>query len=230
MPDGRVAVVLGDVAGKGVPASLLMAKLSAEARFCLLTQPTIPAAVMLLNEQLIRGGIGDRFVTLAAVVIDPTNHRCTIVNAGHINPAVFNCQKLTYADLVTNAQSGIPLGIMSGFDYEAVEISLELGDTLLLFTDGVSDAMAPNGEMFGMEGVPKSLTDENPLGVPNRPKAVGDRVVHTVKKHANGRPQNDDIAFVAFGRLDPALGPTTGTSSSTNLPIPENIRGTGPYN
>src|SRR5262245_61259178 len=134
MPDGRVGVVLGDVAGKGVPASLLMAKLSAEARFCLLTQADPAKAVMLLNEQLIRGGLGDRFVTLAAAVLNPAENLCILVNAGHLNPLVYRSGNL--AEAITNAQSGLPLGIVPGFPYEVVRVPFEPGDSLLLFTDG----------------------------------------------------------------------------------------------
>src|SRR5262249_58313533 len=71
LPGGRVAVVLGDVAGKGVPAALLVAKLSSAVRFCLLTVPNLAQAVSLLNEQMINGGLGDRFVTPAALVLCP---------------------------------------------------------------------------------------------------------------------------------------------------------------
>ena len=71
LPGGRVAVVLGDVAGKGVPAALLVAKLSSEVRFCLVTEPDAAKAITQLNDQMIRGGLQDRFVTLAVLVLEP---------------------------------------------------------------------------------------------------------------------------------------------------------------
>jgi serine phosphatase RsbU (regulator of sigma subunit) len=218
IPDGRIAVVLGDVAGKGVPASLLMAKLSAEARFCLLTQPNPVQAVNLLNEQLIRGGIGDRFVTLAAAVLNPADHSVTVVNAGHLNPLLYRAHAGSIEEAVTNRDSGIPLGIMAGFEYTAITLNFECGDSLLVFTDGVTDAMAPNGDMFQLEGIRKSLLDESPLGAPTRPKAIGERVLHCVKKHANGRAQNDDIALVCFGRLDAGAGAGTGFAQVQIVP------------
>jgi len=138
---GRVAVVLGDVAGKGVPAALLMAKLSAEVRFCLFAQPEPAHAVRLLNEELIHGGIGDRFVTLAVLIIDPLTHSMVVVNAGHINPLIY--RDGTFREAINNADSGVPLGIMSGYEYMSVELPLTDGDNLLLFSDGVSDAMDP---------------------------------------------------------------------------------------
>lgn len=195
LPDKRLAVVLGDVAGKGVPASLLMAKLSSEVRYCLVTEPDPALAVRLLNEQLILGGIDDRFVTFAAVIIDGAKHTATIVNAGHINPILYRNGKMTQA--ISSDESGIPLGIMSGFEYVSVERRLEPGDNLLIFSDGVTDAMDPSGIMFDMSGVQRVLEGDGF----DRPARIGDRVVRSVQTHAAGRDQNDDIAFVCFGRL-----------------------------
>ena len=222
LPDGRVAVVLGDVAGKGVPAALLMAKLSAEARYCMLTQANPAAAVMLLNESLIRGGIGDRFVTLALVIIDSVNHKMTMVNAGHINPVIYRPAAGYFEDAVTNAQSGIPLGIVSGFDYDVFEFDFAHGDNVLIFTDGVTDATAANGAMFELAGIRNSLFSDNVMGTPDRPKAVGERIMHAVRKHLNGRPQNDDIAIVCVGRLEVGASPATSTGTHQNL-VPEAI-------
>jgi serine phosphatase RsbU (regulator of sigma subunit) len=223
-PDGRIAVVLGDVAGKGVPASLLMAKLSAEARYCLLTQPDLVTAVNLLNEQLIRGGIGDRFVTLAAAVLNPADHSVALVNAGHMNPILYRALDGTVEEAVTGAASGIPLGIMAGFEYEEARLALAAGENLLLFTDGVTDAMDPAGEMFGPDGIRRALLDDNPLGCPTRPKQIGERVLHSVRKHANGRSQNDDIALVVFGRLEPGAASPTGTGATNIKIIPDSGR------
>jgi serine phosphatase RsbU (regulator of sigma subunit) len=204
LPDGRVAVVLGDVAGKGVPASLLMAKLGAEAKFCMLTQPGLTPAVMLLNDTLIRGGIGDRFVTLAAGVLHPAEHACELANAGHLNPLHYRAADGTFAEAVTNDQSGLPLGIAPGYPYGAVRVLLAPGDFLLFFTDGVTDAQNPAGDMFGLDNIKKAVGNG-----PFRPKSVGELVLGAVRRHANGRPQNDDIALVCFGRVDdgPAAPP-----------------------
>jgi len=210
LPDGRIAIMLGDVAGKGVPASLLMAKLSAEARYCILTQPTLAGAVNLLNEQLIRGGIGDRFVTMAAIILNPMTHKVTLVNAGHINPNRYRLSDKSFDEVISNDLSGLPLGLVTGFEYQSIEFELNEGDNILLFTDGVSDAMSPAGDMFEMIGVSKSIFDVSPPGPSNRPVVIGERLITSVRKHANGRPQNDDIAIACFGRLIPEL---TATSS-----------------
>ncbi len=86
LPGGRVAIGLGDVAGKGVSAALLMARMYSAARFELLTKPTPSDAMTGLNQQLVSGGMGHRFVTMVIVVVDPATHRLTLVNAGHLLP------------------------------------------------------------------------------------------------------------------------------------------------
>src|SRR5262245_16591707 len=77
LPDGRLGIMLGDVAGKGVPAALLMAKVSSDARFCVLTEPDLPRAIDRLNELMQEAGMLDRFVTLSAGLLDPSAHRVT---------------------------------------------------------------------------------------------------------------------------------------------------------
>ncbi|MCZ2344146.1 MAG: SpoIIE family protein phosphatase [Bacteroidales bacterium] len=218
LPGGKMAVVLGDVAGKGVPASLLMAKLSAEARFCMLTQPNPAQAVSLLNEQLIHGGIGDRFVTLAALVLDPVRHEVIVVNAGHINPLRYRSTTGAIDEIISDAMSGLPLGLVPGYEYLSVTLTLDPGDSLMLCTDGVTEAMNPAGELFGLPRVHAALEEESAIAdIP--PREIGERLVRAVRTHANGRPQNDDIALVCFGRLD-VTGPVTGVSSQRVI-IPE---------
>lgn len=202
LPQGRVAVALGDVAGKGVAAALLMAKLSAEVRFCVLTEPDAAKAVGLLNEQLIRGGIGDRFVTFALMIVDPIAEQVTLVNAGHINPIRVRHDAQDVAEVITNKESGLPLGLVPGFPYEAKIIPVQLGDTFMVFTDGVTDAESPDGSRFNPEGITKSLYRDSALSPDVRPHDVGDRVIRAVQRHAAGQPQSDDIAMVCFGRTD----------------------------
>ena len=226
LPGGRVAVVLGDVAGKGVSAALLVAKLSSEVRFCLLTMPTLAQAVSLLNEQMIRGGLQDRFVTLAIMVLDPVAHVVTVVNAGHMAPKWYRAATGELVDSISLEATGVPIGVEPGWVFEQVTLTLEVGDSVALFTDGVTDAMNPAGVMFSQEAVDRHLSpDDSALaGDAQRAKRLGERLVAAVRAHANGRAQNDDIAVVAFGRLDPAGGPNTtsnkaATSKHQKMPV-----------
>ena len=226
LPGGRVAVVLGDVAGKGVPAALLVAKLSAEVRFCLLTVPNLAQAVCLLNEQMIQGGLGDRFVTLAVMVLDPATHEVTVVNAGHMSPKWYRAATDELVDAISLDATGVPIGALPGYPFEQVSFKLEVGDSVALFTDGVTDAMNPAGAVFGPEAVDKNLApDDSALAADaQRAKRLGERLVAAVRNHANGRAQNDDIAVVCFGRLEAGVGPNTSstkasTSKHQKLPV-----------
>ncbi len=210
LPGGRLAVLLGDVAGKGVPAALLMAKLSAEARYCMLANEDPAKAVTCLNEVLLRFNTMDRFVTLAATLLDPARHTVTVVNAGHMTPLVFRRAAAALEDAIPHSLGGLPLGVVEGYTYEAGQIELQPGDSLLLYTDGVTDALDVKNEPFNLEGLRRAVLDEaGQAAGPCQPEQIGKQVIESVRRHAAGRAQNDDIALVAFGRLD-----TGGTGSS----------------
>jgi phosphoserine phosphatase RsbU/P len=196
LPRQRVAVLLGDVAGKGVVAALLMAKLSADARFCMLTEPDIAVAVGKLNSLLSQSGIADRFVTLVAGVLDHESHTVTLVNAGHPSPLLYHRATRFVGEAIDNELAGLPLGIQSDFEYAACQISLEPGDSILAFTDGVTEAMDVNDVQLQTKGVLAAVQ-----GSAYSPRALGERVVQVVKQFAAGRGQNDDIALVGFGRI-----------------------------
>jgi serine phosphatase RsbU (regulator of sigma subunit) len=220
LPGGRVAVVLGDVAGKGVPAALLVAKLSSEVRFCLLTVPDLAEAACLLNEQMIQGGLGDRFVTLALMILDPKAHTVSIVNAGHMSPKLYKAATGELVDAISLDATGLPIGTLPGYPFEMATVKLAPGDSLAVFTDGVTDAMNQAGEMFGNDKTDAGLLPDHATAAePHLPKAMGNKLVAAVRAHANGQPQNDDIAVVAFGRVDsgyaPFLEPPTGPIAPT---------------
>jgi sigma-B regulation protein RsbU (phosphoserine phosphatase) len=220
LPGGRVAIILGDVAGKGVPAALLVAKLSSEVKFSLVTEANPAKAITSLNDQMIRGGLQDRFVTLAAMILDPAAHVLTIVNAGHMNPKLYRANPGELVEAITNEQSGLPLGVTPGYEYDSVTITLEPGDTVAVYTDGVTDALNPAGEMFGYERLDSNLTpDDSALIDWSRPRRMGERLIDDVRKHANGRAQNDDIAVVCFGRLEASSGPNTGLARPSTTPV-----------
>ncbi len=201
LPGGRLAILVGDVSGKGVPASLLMAKLGAEARFCMLAQPDPAKAVAMLNDNLIRGGIGEKYVTLAAVVLDPEAHAVTVVTAGHYPPMRYRHATGEFGDFSEGTPNSYALGWETGYVYEARQFPLAAGETLLLFTDGVTDAVCPKSEaMFGLDGIAGAMAAKSGRPAPTDSQTMGERIVEAVKKHVAGRAQIDDIALVCFGR------------------------------
>jgi serine phosphatase RsbU (regulator of sigma subunit)/pSer/pThr/pTyr-binding forkhead associated (FHA) protein len=197
LADKKLAITLGDVAGKGVPAALLMAKLSSDARFCLLTQPDLSNAVNHLNNLLCgQAGKIDRFVTLSAALLDPTAHKVCIVSAGHMSPLLYRKASGKLEDAVPKNMSGMLLGVVEGTTFSTFSVDLDPGDCLLLFTDGVIDAVNAANERFSQEGILRALR-----GLPLDAKMMCDRLLRAVKQHSAGQEQADDITLVSLGRV-----------------------------
>jgi serine phosphatase RsbU (regulator of sigma subunit) len=226
LPGNRLGVLLGDVAGKGIPAALLMAKLSAEARYCMLTAPDVGVACRLLNNAL-QVVLQERFVTLAALVLDPAAHTLTIVNAGHMPPMLYRRTTGDFLDAIDGEVTGLPLGVLEDNEYQTATLNLQPGDSVLLYTDGVTDSLSTANQPFGVPGIRRAVEGEEtglPLSVFTAPQ-LGARIIEAVKQHALGQSQNDDIALVCFGREDgtggaPTLSPAT--------PMPSFAPQTGP--
>ncbi len=197
LPGNRMAVAVGDVAGKGVAASLLMAKLSSDIRFSVLSESDPAAAICKLNDLLYEFTVRlDRFVTLAAVILDPAAHTATLISAGHPSPLLYRAGTGELRDAMPKDAVGVPLGVMDGYPFETYGILLAPGDSLVLFTDGVNESKNVNGEDFRMEGVERVLRSAGNAG----PKQLVERLVGAVKQHAAGRDPHDDLTVVALGR------------------------------
>lgn len=197
LPGKRLAIVVADVAGKGIPAALLMAKLSADVRYCLASEPDLVVAVNRINSVISAGGWTDRFVTCAIAVLNLVEHEVTLVNAGHLPPLLRHFDGRVQP--IGEERTGIPLGIDSDFLYEKTQMQLLPGDTMVLFTDGVSEAMNDDGHLFGIARIKEELA--KPIGSVN---ALGKHVLESVREFVGRRAQSDDICVAAFGRVAPA--------------------------
>lgn len=196
LPGGRQGILLGDVAGKGVAAALVMARFSAETRACVRTEPDLAAAVRQLNAFMEPVNLTDRFVTLVAIALDPAAHTLTVVNAGHPAPLLLRRGTGGIEEAMPRDAVGPPLGVLPNSDYEPRQIQLEPGDCVLLFSDGVSEAMNANDQQFGVAGLRSMLERSNVA-----PLRLGEQTLDAVKAHAAGREQHDDITLVCFGRV-----------------------------
>jgi len=197
--NGRVATAVGDVAGKGVSASLLMAKLSSDIRFCMLAEADLGTATARLNDSLYEfTSPMDRFITLAGTVLDPTTHVVTMVNAGHSSPLLWRPATGELVDAMPKDFGGPPLGMIEGLTFETCSVTLELGETLILFTDGVNESMNVQGQEFGLENVQKVIRASGNAS----PMEMGEKLVAAVKQHAAGRDPHDDLTVVILGRRE----------------------------
>ena len=142
--DGRLGVVIADVSGKGVSASLLMAHLQASLRSRFPTAGTPGLLVADMNEALCESSSESRYATLFLATFDQQTRRLSYTNAGHL-PAILVHEKNT----ARCEEGGFPIGLFEGAAYETGARTLAPGDLLALFTDGITEAPAPGGEEFG---------------------------------------------------------------------------------
>jgi serine phosphatase RsbU (regulator of sigma subunit) len=193
LPDGRVAAVVGDVAGKGVSAAILMAKLSSDVRFWLAREEDPAKALGFINAAFSRHGWEDRFVTMIVAVLDPDENRVTLVNAGHMPPLLRNAQGKVKE--IGGDEAGLPIGVLDDAEFEAFRYEMAPGDFLTMFTDGFSEAMNRNRDLFGLERLAEIAGNTSVAS-----DSLGPYILEEVRKFAGDYPQSDDMCLVCFGR------------------------------
>ena len=187
------AIVVGDVAGKGMPAALISASIRSEIR-ALARSGVAPGEVLgRLNRQLYEQELEGRFITLILGQLDPRSHELTLVNAGH--PLALVRHANGQVEQIDCPGGGPPLGAVNDVTYEPVAIVLQPGDTVVVYSDGVTDARDRQDREFGLPRLQRELA-EAPCGV----ASVGESILAAVRNHAAGRSQFDDITLVCFGR------------------------------
>lgn len=187
-------IVVADVVGHGIAAALLMAKIAADTRFACALNSDPVAALEQINRSL-NGLNMDRFVTLLLLYVDTSKHEVTLANAGHLPPLLRTPKG--ESRWLAQAARGLPLGISESARYASESLKLQPGEVVLLFTDGVNEAMNPNGDQFTLERVAR----EAELSPNQTPEAIGKAVWQAAKAHQAGGPQNDDVCIVTFGRV-----------------------------
>ncbi len=198
LPNGNLAIVLADVSGKGISAALLVAKLSAEMRYCVVSEATPAAALSRLNNIFCTSRWEDRFVTMVLAVLDPERHELALANAGHMSPLLRTQSGIVE---VGEAITGLPLGVDRDFPYEQEVISVHSADALVIYTDGITEAMNAKGNLYGRDRL-WSLVHRTRGSVAE----VGREILGDVKRFVGDRPQSDDMCLACFGRLAEAVG------------------------
>jgi serine phosphatase RsbU (regulator of sigma subunit) len=191
-PDGRIVVTLGDVAGKGSPAALLMALLLA--MFRTLVDEGLEAAALAerLNVQICRHSPASRFITLFFATLDPATGRMVYVNAGH-TPALLRRADGSFGRLLGG---GVALGMFEGSQYEAHEATLESGDTLVMYSDGVTEAENHKGQQFEESGVERVVA----LHAGESPRQLAEAILRVIEVHAQETYLADDLTLLVVKR------------------------------
>jgi phosphoserine phosphatase RsbU/P len=189
----RVVITIGDVCGKGVPASLFMAITQTVMRLVVRSGEDLQAEIKAANKLLVANNREEMFTTLFCGVIDVPSGTMTYCNCGHNPPLVLHRGESTFEPL---RHCGPPLGIVDDISYVPRSIALAPGDMLLLYTDGVTEAESSQSAQFGMKRLEQTILEMR--GHPAR--RVVEHVVKRVAEFAKGAPQSDDITCVAVVR------------------------------
>jgi len=201
LPDGLVGVVIGDVTDKGVPAAMVMAATRSLLRASAQRVVDPGAVLSRVNELMCPDMPPKMFVTCLYGVIDPATGTFRFANAGHNLPYV-----RTESGTIELRATGMPLGLLPGIDYEETEAVLDFGQVMLLHSDGVAEAHAESGEMFGFPRLMDVVGSRRGSG------EVIDRVLTELGRFTpTDGEQEDDITLVALRRLGegvPSVAPT----------------------
>jgi sigma-B regulation protein RsbU (phosphoserine phosphatase) len=192
--DNRIVVVVGDVSGKGIPAALFMAVTTTLVRTIARQFEKPQEIVLRVSDALAMQNPSNMFVTLACAVIEWEEGRVSYASAGHPSPVLLrpgSAPSLPFASTATVA------GIIPGMDVSAHALRLQPGDTLLFYTDGVTEAMNAGKVLFGEARLLEHLARE-PGGSAAETVAS---VLAAVRQHAGEHPQSDDITVLALRSL-----------------------------
>lgn len=191
--DGKIVVVIADVAGKGVPASLLMANLQAAVRITLDEDSDLPDVVDRLNTLICSNAGDDRFVTAIFGLLDLEAREFRYINAGHHLPIVITDQR-EFIMHGTIDDSNLPIGVEPGCAFTEHVIKLTGQHTTLLFyTDGVPDAENDHGEQYTEERFLNAIKSN----LAQTPADMVERLRRSIKQFTRNAPQTDDITLLA---------------------------------
>jgi len=195
MDDNRWALCLGDISGKGLPASLLMTNLQAILRGQTLHLIRPGEILKLANSQLFQSTSAEKFATLFLAILDTTKHTFTYSSAGHEHPFMIRKN----GDFERLKAGGLPLGMMDGSAYEEETISMDDDDFLFIFSDGITDVTNTSDEMFGESRLIDLLIEANEKN--QLPDEIIKTIVDTCINHSGKATLFDDITALALKRL-----------------------------
>lgn len=201
-PDGKLAILIGDVTDKGLPAALVMATTRSVLRVVAKKRLSPGDVLREVNDLLYPDMPPNMFVTCLCAIIDPETGSMRFANAGHDLP-----YQLSPGGAVELRATGMPLGLMPGLSYDENETSLEVGDKLVLYSDGLVEAHNSRREMFGFPYLRALLSGIAP-GIPPKGGRVPSLIEFLNEKLAEftgpGWEQEDDVTMVVAERLSAA--------------------------
>jgi len=190
LKDEQIAFAIGDVAGKGLPAAMAMANLHAVLRASMAYCDDLLDVVSYANQHIERHLPEGAFVTAIVGTFRPSDSRLTFVNAGHLIPLIVRCGSVSEAGKPLNP----PLGVVPDFRFTPVSMELRRDDAIAMFTDGISEAACPAGNMLGIDRLRSALTGR---AFPHSVDIVR-AIVDTAASFRGQAPQNDDLTVLVL--------------------------------
>ncbi len=192
--NNRYSFVMADVTGKGVPAALLVSTLHASLRAYIHSNTDLAELTAKLNSLVFQNSPAERFITFFIMILDCESHQLTYVNAGHNYPYLFHPQNRNVLELEA---SGLPLGMMDNVKYESCQVSLGRDDVLMLYTDGVTEAMDKAQQQYSEERLKQTI-----LGSLSNPaREIKERVLEDVRKFIGQEPPSDDLTLLVLKQV-----------------------------
>jgi sigma-B regulation protein RsbU (phosphoserine phosphatase) len=197
---GMLGVALGDISGKGIPAALMMASLQASLRAELMSR---------VNQALYEASSADRYATFFYAQFDPTSRRLAYLNGGHCAPLLFRAdtsaaaaatagiavvERLGSKKIERLDEGGPVIGLIPECAYLQTELTLAAGDLLVIFTDGISEAMNPALEEWGEERLIATVRAAQGCDA----SEIIARIMHAADQFAAGAPQHDDMTLIVL--------------------------------
>ncbi len=191
LADGRTAFIIGDASGHGMAAGLLMAIANAALKLAVEVDPTPARVAELLNRVLCRTGGRHAFMSLFYGVLSPAEGRLDYVCAGHPFPLLRRAD----GGIGELGTGGLPLGIKQDLTHSPSSVTLQPGDLLVMFSDGLPEAAGPGGEGLGYDAL-RAL-----LAVPGTAQEIHDRLMTALESHRREEPLKDDLSIVVVARV-----------------------------
>ncbi|MDX1640838.1 MAG: GAF domain-containing SpoIIE family protein phosphatase [Balneolaceae bacterium] len=192
LSDHRLAFCLADITGKGMPAAMLMASLQATLRSQVMVNEECTTCMTRTNKLLFKNTESTKFATMFYGTLDTETGILDYTNGGHDCPILFRPGQ----EPIQLETTGLILGILEDSEYTKEQIKLKPGDLLFLFSDGITEAMDPDMEMYGIERVQELINQNKEKKVTE----IADILLADIRSHAKSADQSDDITMMLIKR------------------------------
>ena len=197
LDEHKVGLAIADVSGKGVPAALFMMSSRTSLKGAAIACPEPGEALQEVNRLLLENNDSCMFVTVFYATYNPKDGVLTYANGGHCPPLLIHADG---RQELLELTGGMALGVTPDCQYEQRSVNLKAGDTLILYTDGVSEAMNGDGDEFGIERLQKAVRQPSGTKAPRKAKDINKKIFDAVNTWADDTPQSDDITCMTLVR------------------------------